>query len=168
MKALTDQFTRIIKNSSPEDIGILTDYLRNFEKKQQGAFSTYLSASLDMSRVTDKESSVVSIPNTAFIHNTVAIPHGGILAVLLDTAMGTLANNNCPEGFSAVTTTLTIHYLSVADEEQISAHARIIRRGRQTMVLEGNIYQEDGKHIATSTGSFFVIPKKNPIIASQQ
>lgn len=169
MNSLTDQFTRIIENSSTEDIKILTDYLENFEKKQKGEFSTYLSAGLNMTRITDEQSSIVSIPNTPFIHNNVDIPHGGILAVLLDTAMGTLANSKCPAGFGAVTTNLTIHYLTVADDETISAEAQIIRSGRHTMVLEGNIFQKDGKHIATATGSFFIIPKKTePVIASQQ
>lgn len=160
MKNLNDQFSRILENSSKEDLNMLTDYLLNFEKKQQGEFTTYLSAGLNMTRVTTEQSSVVSIPNTPFIHNNVDIPHGGILAVLLDTAMGTLANSNCPQGFGAVTTNLTIHYLTVADEEHISAEARMIRSGRHTMVLEGNIFQNDGKHIATATGSFFIIPKK--------
>lgn len=159
MSLLTDQFLRILKNSNSEDLEMLTDYLTNFEKKQQGGFATYLSAALNMTRATDEQSSVVSIPNTAFIHNNVNIPHGGILAVLLDTAMGTLANSKCPPGFSAVTTNLTIHYLSVADEDSISAKARIIRSGRHTLVLEGNIFQQDGKHVATATGSFFIVPK---------
>lgn len=160
MSELIEQFAHIIEQSSKEDMTILSDYLRNFEKKQQGEFSTYLSASLNMTRTLNDQSSVVSIPNTAFIHNTMAIPHGGILAVLIDTAMGTLANSKCSEGFSAVTTNLNIHYLAVANEASISAHARIIRSGRHTMVIEGNIMQEDGKHIATATGSFFIIPKK--------
>ncbi|TWT07414.1 PaaI family thioesterase [Planococcus sp. CPCC 101016] len=169
MNSLTDQFTRLIKNASTEDLEILTDYLKNFEKKQQGEFTTYLSAGLNMTRVTDEESSHVSIPNTPFIHNNVNIPHGGILAVLLDTAMGTLANSQCPTGFGAVTTNLTIHYLTVADEEKITAKAQIIRSGRHTMVLEGNIFQDDGKHIATATGSFFIVPKKTePVIAVKQ
>lgn len=169
MNPLTDQFIRILENASTEDLKILSDYLTNFEKKQQGEFSTYLRAGLNMTRVTDEQSSVVSIPNTPFIHNNVDIPHGGILAVLLDTAMGTLANSKCPTGFGAVTTNLTIHYLTVADDETINAEARIIRSGRHTMVLEGNIFQEDGKHIATATGSFFILPKKTkPVIASPQ
>ncbi len=169
MNSLTDQFNRVIENASTEDLEILTDYLKNFEKKQQGEFTTYLSAGLNMTRATDEGSSIVSIPNTPFIHNNVNIPHGGILAVLLDTAMGTLANSQCPTGFGAVTTNLTIHYLAVADEEKITAKARIIRSGRHTMVLEGNIFQDDGKHIATATGSFFILPKKTePVIASPQ
>ncbi|MDQ0427882.1 uncharacterized protein (TIGR00369 family) [Planomicrobium stackebrandtii] len=169
MSLLNDQLARIVKNSSSEDLEMLGDYLTNFEKKQQGDFATYLSAALNMTRVTDEHSSVVSIPNTAFIHNNVNIPHGGILAVLLDTAMGTLANSKCQPGFSAVTTNLTIHYLTVADEDSISAKARIIRSGRHTLVIEGNIFQQDGKHIATATGTFFIVPKNSkPAIAQKQ
>lgn len=169
MSLITDQFARIVKNSSPEDLEMLTDYLASFEKKQQGEFATYLSAALNMTRVTDDRSSIVTIPNTAFIHNNINIPHGGILAVLLDTAMGTLANSKCQQGFGAVTTNLTIHYLTVADEDTINAEARIIRSGRHTLVIEGNIFQQDGKHIATATGSFFIVPKqKEPAIALKQ
>jgi uncharacterized protein (TIGR00369 family) len=158
MENLTNQFQRILDSSTPDDLNILADFLENFEKKQQGEFNTYLSASLNMKRETSVENSVVSIPNTAFIHNNIAIPHGGILAVLLDTAMGTLANSKCVEGMAAVTTNLTIHYLAVATENEIKAEARMIRQGRHTMVVEGNIYESGGKHIATATGSFFLVP----------
>lgn len=158
MENLIQQFQRILDSSSREDLDILSDFLRNFEKKQHGEFNTYLSASLNMERETSHECSVVSIPNTAFIHNNIAIPHGGILAVLLDTAMGTLANSKCTEGMAAVTTNLTIHYLAVATESEIKAEARMIRQGRHTMVVEGNIFESNGKHIATATGSFFLVP----------
>ena len=158
MENLTNQLQRILDNSTPEDLNILSDFLENFEKKQHGEFNTYLSASLNMKRETSVDGSVVSIPNTAFIHNNIAIPHGGILAVLLDTAMGTLANSKCVEGMAAVTTNLTIHYLAVASESEIKAEARMIRQGRHTMVVEGNIYESGDKHIATATGSFFLVP----------
>lgn len=159
MKDLYALFEKTVKNGSPEDIRILSRFLDNLEKKQAGEFSTYLSAALQMDRQQQDGSWTVSIPNTPFIHNNIDIPHGGILAVLLDTAMGTLANSKCAEGFDAVTTNLTIHYLTVATEETITAEAKIIRQGRHTMVIEGNIHETGGKHIATATGSFFIVPK---------
>lgn len=161
MKQLIEKFQNIVNNSTSEDLEILSDFVANFEKKQQGEFTTYLSASLNMTRETTDEKSLVTIPNTPYIHNNMAIPHGGILAVLLDTAMGVLANSKCPPGFGAVTTTLNIHYLTVADEEEIQAEARIIRQGRHTMVVEGTIVQKDGKQIALATGSFFIVPKSS-------
>lgn len=161
MENIRQQFQRILDNSSSQDLDILSDFLQNFEKKQQGGFNTYLSASLNMERETTPEYSTVSIPNTPYIHNNIAIPHGGILAVLLDTAMGTLANSKCSDGMAAVTTTLTIHYLAIATEKEIKAEARLIRQGRHTMVIEGNIFESNGKHIATATGSFFLVPVGN-------
>lgn len=161
MNSLTSQFDRILAASTPEDIKILTDFLTNFEKKQHGEFGTYLSASLNMTRETENGTSAVSIPNTPFIHNNISIPHGGILAVLVDTAMGTLANSEAPPGMVAVTTNLMIHYLAVATSDTITAEAAMIRKGRHTMVIESNIIQEDGKHIATATGSFFLVEKKS-------
>lgn len=157
MENLIQQFQRILHSSTTKDLNILTDFLQNFEKKQRGEFNTYLSAALNMERETSHENSIVSIPHSAFIHNNLAIPHGGILAVLLDTAMGTLANSKCQEGMAAVTTNLTIHYLAVATEHEIKAEAHMIRQGRHTMVVEGNIYESGGKHIATATGSFFLV-----------
>lgn len=159
MNKLTAQMERIISSANPEDIQILSDFLTNLEKKQQGEFTTYLTAGLNMSRELTADSCKATIPNTSFIHNTIDIPHGGILAVLLDTAMGVLANSKCQPGFGAVTSNLTIHYLAVTNDDTISAEARIVRAGKHTIVVEGNIFQKDGKHIATSTGSFFIIPK---------
>lgn len=159
MKPLAEKFQHILSNSTEEDLTILSDFIANFEKKQQGEFTTYLSASLGMKRETSGDASTVAIPNTPYVHNNMGIPHGGILAVLLDSAMGTLANSLCPIGFGAVTTNLNIHYLTVTDESTIRAEARIIRQGRHTMVIEGNIVQQDGQHVATATGSFFIIPK---------
>lgn len=159
MNKLTVQMERIIGNATPEDTQILSDFLTNLEKKQQGEFTTYLTAGLNMSREITADSCKVTIPNTSFIHNSISIPHGGILAVLLDTAMGVLANSKCRPGYGAVTTNLSIHYLAVTNDETISAEARIVRNGKHTIVAEGNIFQKDGKHIATSTASFFIIPE---------
>ncbi|TWT04743.1 PaaI family thioesterase [Planomicrobium sp. CPCC 101079] len=159
MKQLTEKFQHILSNSTEEDLAVLSDFIDNFEKKQQGKFTTYLSASLNMKRETMEDASTVTIPNTSYIQNNMAIPHGGILAVLLDTAMGSLANSKCLPGFGAVTTNLTIHYLTVADEAAIQAVARIVRQGRHTIVVEGNIVQQDGTHVATAIGSFFIVPK---------
>ncbi|WP_255473330.1 PaaI family thioesterase [Planomicrobium sp. CPCC 101110] len=86
-----------------------------------------------MERVTSGDASTLTIPNSA---------------------LGTLANSLCPVGFGAVPTNLNIHYMAVADEPTILAEARIIRQGRHTMAIEGNIVQQDGRPVATAAGSF--------------
>jgi uncharacterized protein (TIGR00369 family) len=159
MNNLETLYHRVIANSNSEDINIITNFLENIEKKQHGEFGTYLSASLDMHRELHDDKCLVTIPNTQAIHNNIAMPHGGIMAVIMDTAMGVLANSKCPAGFGAVTTSLTIHYLAVATDKQLTAESRIVRQGRHTMVLEADIVEPDGKHIAIATGAFFIVSK---------
>ncbi len=81
---LIKQFQNIINNSSEEDLSIISKWMDGFEKKQSGEMSTYLSAGLLMERSLTDESCTVSIPITPLIHNNLSIPHGGIIAVLLD------------------------------------------------------------------------------------
>lgn len=159
MNNLESLYRRVISNGNSEDVKIITNFLENIEKKQQGEFGTYLSANLEMHRELHEDRCRITIPNSSAIHNTIAMPHGGILAVILDTAMGVLANSKCTAGFGAVTTSLTIHYLAVSSAEKLTAESRTIRQGKHTMVLEADIVDSDGKHIATATGSFFIIPK---------
>ena len=159
MDHLKNLFQSLMEKGSDEEIQLITDFLSNIEKKQQGEFSTYLTAVLNMDRYLDQDTCTIEMPITPLIHNTGKNPHGGILAVLLDTAMGSLANSKCPEGFAAVTTNLNIHYLTVATESTLRAEANILRNGKHTIVVEGHIIEQNGKRIASSTASFFIVPK---------
>ncbi len=158
-KDLLLQFQHIINQASSEDLSIIENWMNGFEKKQTGEFSTYLSAGLQMERTIGDDFCRVSIPITPYIHNTLHIPHGGILAVLLDTAMGVLANHSLSDEFAAVTTNLTMNYLSSVTEGHLHAQATISHKGRKTMVLEGAISDDNGKRLAIGTGSFFIVPR---------
>ncbi|AQQ53818.1 PaaI family thioesterase [Planococcus lenghuensis] len=158
MTDLTEQFRQVLARSTAEDRKMLADWLAGFEQKQQGAYSTYLNAALQMNRELLDDRCIISLPNTPFIHNSLGIPHGGIIATLLDTAMGTLASSRCPEGFVTVTSTFNVHYLSVADTSALIAEAHILRAGRHMMIVEGKVEKSDGELVAHATGSFFIIP----------
>lgn len=159
MNHLKNLFQSLLEKGTDEEIQLISDFLSNIEKKQKGEFSTYLSAALNMDRFLNQETCIIEMPITPLIHNTGKNPHGGILAVLLDTAMGSLANSQCDEGFAAVTTNLNIHYLTVATESVLRAEANILRKGKHTIVVEGRITEQNGKMLASSTASFFIIPK---------
>ncbi|PUB18065.1 PaaI family thioesterase [Paenisporosarcina sp. OV554] len=156
---LVTQFQQIISNSTEEDLSILSNWMDGFEKKQRGEKSTYLSAGLHMERSLTDDFCKVSIPITPLIHNNLSIPHGGIIGVLLDTAMGVLANNSLPEDRAAVTTNLSVTYLATATEGHLHAHATISHKGRQTIVATGEVTDDQGKLLAIGTGSFFVIQR---------
>ncbi|WP_088005792.1 PaaI family thioesterase [Indiicoccus explosivorum] len=161
MQHLLTQFQQLLSSSTPEEIELLSELLEKLRQKQQGHFSTSLSAVLGLKKELHEDSCSVSVPNNGWIHNSSGIPHGGILATLADTAMGILATSKCPEGFSAVTVNFNIHYLSVADGTEIIADATIVRQGRHLITSECGIRQPDGREIAIATGSFMAVPKQS-------
>lgn len=105
-----NQFQQIINNSNEEDLAVLSKWMDEFEKKQSGEMSTYINAGLHMEKTLTEDFCKVSIPITPFIHNNLNTPHGGIIALLLDTAMGVLASHTLPENEAVVTTNLSINY----------------------------------------------------------
>ncbi|MFX3674219.1 MAG: PaaI family thioesterase [Paenisporosarcina sp.] len=156
--SLTTKFEQIVKEATPQDLQILSQWLDGMKRKQTGETKTYLASSLLMDRIVTEDYCKVSIPITPFIHNRLGIPHGGIIAVILDTAMGLLANHSLTADFSAITTNLSVNYIAVATGSDLHANATFIHRGRQTMVVEGVVSDNSGKKLAVATGSFFVIP----------
>ncbi len=87
---------------------------------------------------------------------------GGLIAVLIDVCAGRLAYLSCDHenGFSTATSDLTIHYLSPVAVGPARANARILRKGRSTIVLQVEVTDvgRDNKLAAVSTIAFTVIP----------
>ena len=157
---LLNQFQQIINNSNEKDLAVLSKWMDGFEKKQSGEMSTYINTGLHMEKTLTEDFCKVSIPITPFIHNNLNTPHGGIIALLLDTAMGILASHTLPENEAVVTTNLSINYLATANEGHLHAQASISHKGRQTIVTIGNVIDDGGKLLAIATGSFFVIQRR--------
>ena len=55
-----------------------------------------------------------------------------------------------------------IHYLAPAcNTEKLIAEAKEIKYGSTIAVYEVNVYKTDGTMVATSTQSYFMVPKKD-------
>jgi uncharacterized protein (TIGR00369 family) len=89
---------------------------------------------------------------------------GGLMAVLIDVCAGRLAYLSCDHenGFSTATSDLTIHYLSPVAVGPARADARILRKGRSTIVLQVEVTDvgRGDKLAAVSTIAFTVIPPR--------
>ncbi len=89
---------------------------------------------------------------------------GGLIAVLIDVCAGRLAYLSCDHenGFSTATSDLTIHYLSPVAVGPARANARILRKGRSTIVLQVEVTDvgRNNKLAAVSTIAFTVIPPR--------
>lgn len=158
-KELHQLLDECISQSSEEDLDTLQTVLSGVKNKLSGKNSTYIDGLLHMDRRLDNETCEIDIPITKMLDNTLGIVHGGFTATILDTAMGTLANKLLPEGFAAVTSQLNIHYLAPGIGDRLHCKATLIHKGRSTVVLEADVFRSDGKKIAHSSGSFFVVEK---------
>jgi uncharacterized protein (TIGR00369 family) len=90
-------------------------------------------------------------PRHKQIHGVV---HGGILAALADTAAAIAAYTVVPRGEELATLELKINYLEPVPGGRIKADARVLRRGRNFVVTECEIYNESGSMAAKALLTF--------------
>jgi len=86
------------------------------------------------------------------------IAHGGMIATLLDTAMGAAVSTRTPEGMFAVTAQLDVKFIRPAwCGEEVRADGEVCHYGAQTAVARGEIRTADGVLVAISTGTFVFV-----------
>ena len=90
-------------------------------------------------------------PNHKQIHGVV---HGGILAALADTTAAIAAYTVVPKGTEIATVELSINYLEPVPGGRIKADARVLRAGRNFVVTECEIFNEDGSLAAKALLTF--------------
>jgi len=92
--------------------------------------------------------------------NVYHFAHGGVLATLLDTAMGLAAAGI---GRQIVTMNMNTSYIhSICVGEEATATARIIHNGRHSMVAEAEVRNQNNELIAKSTATMYIVGKLDP------
>jgi 1,4-dihydroxy-2-naphthoyl-CoA hydrolase len=83
--------------------------------------------------------------------------HGGAVVTLADTcaAIGTL--NLLPKGYTAVTSELKINFISNITAGSAVAKAKLLHRGRLTMVWEVKVFEEGTRHLLAAASMTFVV-----------
>ncbi len=74
--------------------------------------------------------------------------HGGILGMIADTACGYSAFSLMPAGCSLVTVEYKMNMLTPARGGLI-AKGQVLKPGRTLTVARGEVYADDGRHVAT-------------------
>ena len=77
--------------------------------------------------------------------------HGGVLATMIDVAMGTAVATT--GGQSPVTVSLAVTYLERGRLGRLEARARVRKRGKRLMVVEAEVVQ-DGDVVADALATF--------------
>ena len=86
--------------------------------------------------------------------NPYGIAHGGFIFGLGDTAMGILARE---ENKEVLTLNANIDFLRPGSGKELIAKSEMIKNGKKIKVLKENIYNEEGKLIASMTSNYMVI-----------
>ena len=95
-------------------------------------------------------------PVVPHIGNRYGLPHGGVHAALLDTAMGLAGcwTGDPARKQLAMTLTLNVSYLSRPRGQTLIARGWVTGGGRKTFFCSGEIEDETGERIATGSGAF--------------
>lgn len=89
-------------------------------------------------------------------NNPGGVPHGGVYAALLDSALGS-AGCFIATGVAmhpAVTLNLNVSFLALARGPLLIAEGRMTGGGTRVFFAEGEVRDESGQCVATGTGTF--------------
>jgi uncharacterized protein (TIGR00369 family) len=86
------------------------------------------------------------------------VVHGGVLAMLADTAGGFAASLAAPVESRVVTIEMKINFLEAVEHGEIRADARVLRQGRSTSVVDCEVTDEDRRLVSKALMTFAIIP----------
>jgi uncharacterized protein (TIGR00369 family) len=93
-------------------------------------------------------------PRHKQIHGVV---HGGILAALADTTAAIAAYTVIPRGVEIATLELKINYLEPVPGGRVKSEAKVLRAGRNFIVVECEIFNETGSLAAKALMTFSAV-----------
>jgi uncharacterized protein (TIGR00369 family) len=93
----------------------------------------------------------IEMPVGERLHNAMSTVHGGIFCDLADVAMGAALATTTGDGESFTTLQLQMSYFLPVVDGRLSAHARVVRRGRSTAHLECDLEDGEGRLVARAS-----------------
>lgn len=109
---------------------------------------------------------VVEMPVRESAFNSTGNLHGGSLATLIDVAAGTAAaigSGFQPGRQTIVTADLHVRYLGRPKGDVVRAVAKVLKAGRQLVVVECQVVDDEGRIIAISDFSSMIVPLRQPL-----
>ena len=94
----------------------------------------------------EPDRAVLSLPFSEKVVTIGDVVHGGAIASLADTAAmaASWATDEVPENLRGTTVGLTITYLTAASSQDLTAEARVIRRGKNLCFVDVEISGDSG------------------------
>jgi len=92
--------------------------------------------------------------------NNRGVAHGGVVAAVLDSAMGAAVISAIPQEWWCATTGLSIYFVAGPREGALVATGRVVRRARSVAFAHGEVREASGRLIATAQGTWHLWPHK--------
>jgi uncharacterized protein (TIGR00369 family) len=95
-------------------------------------------------------------------YNPAGVVQGGFLAAMLDDTMGPAAITLLEPGLIVTTLELKTSFLRPARAGRLTAEARVLHGGKSIVFSEAELKADDGRLIATATGTARIVPFNKP------
>ncbi len=102
----------------------------------------------------DAESSAFEIEIDATHLQAYGTAHGGVLAGLLDAAMGLAVLGRLPAGQGCATVQMSTNFVAPALPGALRATGRVLHAGRRLLVAAADAHDDDDRLVACAQGTF--------------
>jgi uncharacterized protein (TIGR00369 family) len=102
---------------------------------------------------------VLRLPFSDRLRQSLGRVHGGALFSLADHASGWAAFSTLEQGERCATLEMKINYIAAVHDEDCLAEARVVHRGRTSIVVEADIKTADQRLVAKTLATFIVLKK---------
>jgi len=94
------------------------------------------------------------------VYNPIGVVHGGLVCTLLDTVAGCAVHTTLPQGMAYTSIEIKVNYLRPvhAASGPLTAIGRVTKPGRRVAFAEGEIFDAQGRSVATASSSLLVFP----------
>lgn len=110
----------------------------------------------------DGEGSAFVLEVTPALFQAYGTAHGGVLAGLLDAAMGLAVLARLPAEQGCATVEMKLNFVAPALEGRLTATGRVLHQGRRLLVAAAEAHGPDGGMVACAQGTFqaFALDKR--------
>lgn len=97
----------------------------------------------------------LALPTDGSLASEGGLVHGGIVALLLDGAMGRCVERTLAPGERCATVQLSVQFLAPA-EGVLTATGRVVRRGKRIVFVEAECARSDGRPVGRAHGTWSI------------
>jgi acyl-CoA thioesterase len=101
---------------------------------------------------------VAFVVRPEFCHSGGRIAQGGFVTAWLDAAMAHMVLMDSSGVENIASLEIKVSFIAAVAPGPVVAEARIVKKGKRIAFLEANLFDQNGKHLASATQTAMVIP----------